>query len=507
MNSDISFGPFNYTILFVYLAGMIGIGLWLARRQKTTEDYFLAGRRMPWGIVAMSIFASLTSAISYMGVPSRAYQENISMIAGFLIGPILAIFLVYVFFPFYYRLKVTTSYEYIDRRFGRPARFSVSALFLLARLGWLGTVIFAPSLALNIATGINLYVAIILMGVLATTYTTLGGLSAVLWTDVAQFVILVGGGIWVSISLLMEVPGGFDGIWAIGSAADPPRTGGFNWNFSLTELCAPAAMISVFFMTMQDYGTDQVTVQRLMSVRGFRGMAKAILTNSVFDILIIGMLLFMGMGLFAYYQAYPNLLDKGIKPDQILPFYIMQALPNGVSGLVITAIFAAAMSSMDSGIHSISTVVINDFVRPLRRTPLEDRADLALARTLVVIIGIVATVVAFWVSNFKHILEASATFVGLFNGPILALFLMGVLTRRAHFGGWLTGMVIAIGGTLYFQKYTSLHWYYYFPSSFAIAFVTGYVMSLLIPGRLGQPQHTLWGRHSLAATTGQDTTE
>ncbi len=487
------FGALNYVILFVYLAAMVAVGAWMARRQKTTEDYFLAGRNMPWLVVSMSIFASLTSAISYMGVPSRAYDENISMIAGFLVGPLVAVALIYMFLPFYHRLNVTTSYEYIAKRFGQPARYVVSALFLLARLGWLGTVIFAPSLALNVATGMPLWMAIVLMGMLATLYTALGGLSAVLWTDLAQFVILVGGGVWVSVSLINGVPGGFDEIMNV--ARDTGRTGGFSWTFSLTEMTATAAMLAFFLSCLHDYGVDQVTVQRILAVRNFRGMAKAVLLNSVFDILIIGMLLFIGIGMFAYYQAFPNLLDEGIKSDRLLPFYIMQALPAGVSGLVITAIFAAAMSSMDSGIHTVSTVLINDFVRPLRSTPASDQHDLVLARILVVVLGVVATVVAFWITGFAHILEASQTFLGMFTGPILALFLLGVLSRRASFAGWIVGVVVGIALTYYVQKFTQIHWLYYFPISFGSSVVVSYLMSLAIPGTLADATLTIWRKN------------
>ena len=518
-SSAIAFGTWNYTVLFIYLGAMVAVGVWLTRKQKTSEEYFLAGRRMPWLVVSMSMFASLTSAISYMGIPSRAYEENISMIAGFMAGPIVAILLIVLFLPFYHRLRVTTSYEYIDKRFGQPARFSVSGLFILARLGWLGTVIFAPAKALEVATGIDLYLAILLMGALATSYTALGGLRAVLWTDVAQFLILVGGAVWVGVSLLQAVPDGFDGIWRI--ASESGRTGGFHWRINLFEMTAITAIVATFLTTTQDYGTDQVTVQRLLSVKSFRGMAKAVLLNSVFDIVIVAMLLFLGLGMFAYFTTYPERLGDGIEKDKLLPFYIMHALPQGVSGLIIAAIFAAAMSSMDSGIHSLSTVITNDFVRPLRpHGPTEDsdRFDLILARILVVGLGLVGTLVAFWVSSFTHLLEAASAVLGLFNGPILSLFLLGVLTRRGRFGGWLVGAICGILVTLMLQALdfsdgtvrlfsrgenpVKVHWYYYFPASFFTSLLVGYSISLLMGGDPAAKELTVWGRRDLATRDG-----
>jgi len=206
------FGALNYTILGVYLVLMFAVGVYVAGRQRTTEDYFLAGRRMPWLVVAMSMFASVTSATSYMGLPGDAYSENCSLILLGVSGLFVAPILIFVFFPFYRRLGVTTSFEYIGHRFGQPARLTVSALFLLARLGWLGVVIYSPALAISVATGVNLYSAIVLMGVLAVSYTVIGGLAAVLWTDVLQFVILTGGALWVAATLIASVPEGLTGI-------------------------------------------------------------------------------------------------------------------------------------------------------------------------------------------------------------------------------------------------------------------------------------------------------
>ena len=157
---------------------------------------------MPWFIVALSMFASVTSAITYIGVAGTVYAENTSIVLAAIISPLVTPFLIYLFYPFYRRLKVTTSYEYIQRRYGDGARYAVSVLFLFARLGWLGTVIYVPALTLSVVTGINLTLAILLMGILATVYTVLGGLAAVLWTDALQFVILIGGALWVALELI-----------------------------------------------------------------------------------------------------------------------------------------------------------------------------------------------------------------------------------------------------------------------------------------------------------------
>jgi len=475
----VTFGLLNYAVLVGYLTVMVVIGLRFAGKQKTTEDYFLAGRRMPWLVVGMSMFASLTSAISYMGIPGTAYNENASFIvlglSSILVSPILVV----VFYPFYRHLNVTTSYEYVLRRYGKLAHYSVSGLFLLARLGWLGTVIYAPALALSVVTDIPLWLAILMMGVLATTYTVLGGLSAVLWTDLMQYLILVGGAIWVAVHLSGVVPGGVTGIVQLAREKGHLISWEFSWDQYLFQLTIFGVCLSTLCQLMHDYGTDQVTVQRLMSVKTYRGMVRAIVFNAMSDLVMIGLLSFVGLGLFAYYSTFPEKLAAGTSGDRVLPYFIMQALPNGVSGLLITAIFAAAMSSMDSGINSISTVVICDFIRPLRKRVTDESRDVLLARWWTLALGAFATLVAFFVAHIEHILKASATFISTFGGPILALFLLGMLTRRTNFYGWLLGTIVAVPATLWLNLATEVHFINYFPFAFGVCALVGYLASWL----------------------------
>jgi len=469
-----SFGTVNTVILGIYLLGMLGIGLCFARRQRTREDYFLAGRNMPWLPVAMSMFASLTSAITFMAVPATAYRENVALVVVCLVSPLLAPVLIFGIYPIYRRLNVTTAYEYIGHRFGATAHLAVSGLFILARLGWMGTVIYAPALALNVATGLNLHLGIVLMGIMATAYTVMGGLAAVLWTDVVQYVILVGGAIWVAVVLVIRVPGGVQGIIDVGQAAGHIQ--GAGWELSLTAMSVPVVAVSFFLQMMQDYGTDQVTVQRMLAVRSRRGVMRAVLFNAGTDAVMIALLLFIGLGLFAFYRAVPG--GAGVDVDSILPHFIMTQLPVGVSGLVISAIFAAAMSSMDSGINSLATVIENDFVGIWRRADEEEMAGVMRARVLTLVLGIAATGLAFYISRIGHLIKGFATFMSLFNAPVLALFLLGLLSRHARFGGWVAGVAVALPATLWLQKSAGVHWVYYFPFSFACTFAIGWGVSL-----------------------------
>ncbi len=477
MTEHATFSTLNYSILIVYLLAMVGIGAWFAGRQKTTEDYFLGGRKMPWLIVGMSMYASLTSAITFIALPATAYKENISFLVVSLVSPLVAPFLILIFYPFYHRLRVVTSYEYIDHRFGRPARFAVSGLFILARLGWLGTVIYAPALALSTVTSIPLAICIVMMGAMATLYTALGGLAADIWTDVAQFVIMIGGAIWLVVTLVTQVPDGAAGILKL--ASDTGRLHILSLDFNLYAMSGIVVAITYFFQLMQDYGTDQTTVQRMMAIPTLRGVAKAIFFNAVVDFVIVATLLFIGLGLFAYHAAFPEMLPDGLKNDQLLPYYIIHALPDGVSGLLITALFAAAMSSMDSGISCVSTVIVNDFVKPLRGGSDNDAQDLRLARWLTFALGVFATGLAFYISSFNQLIEAYSSIISLFNAPILALFLLGIFSRRCQLGHWIFGAALGVAANLCVQNYTKVHWIYYFPLSLGLSFGAAWLASRL----------------------------
>lgn len=466
------FGIVNLGILLLYLAAMLAIGLHFMRRQQDTEAYFLASRAMPWLPVAMSMFASLTSAVTFMGLPARAYEENVSLLVVCIVSPLLVPLLTLVLYPAYRKQGVTTSYEFIGMKFGRPGRTAVSALFILARLGWMGTVIYAPAMALSVATGLPLPLTISLMGIMATAYTALGGLAAVLWTDVVQFIILVGGAFWIAITLAQDVNGGIEGI--LSTALEAGRFDIASLSLNLFQMSGLAVGISFFLQMLQDYGTDQVTVQRMLAIKDDRGVFKASLFNAGTDFFMIALLHFIGLGLFALYQQTPP--PDALPADSVLPHFIIHNLPVGISGLLIAAIFAAAMSSMDSGINSLATVIENDFIKHFNLA--SPQHAVRRARWLTVGLGLLATALAFYVSQMSNIIAAFATFMGLFNAPVLALFILAFLCRHARFAAWCVSLPIAIGITWYAKKSVGIHWVYLFPLSFLVSFSISWSLSM-----------------------------
>jgi Na+/proline symporter len=258
----------------------------------------------------------------------------------------------------------------------------------------------------------------------------------------------------------------------------------FDWT-DLGQLTLLSAMVGWFFVFLHDYGTDQITVQRLMAVRSDQGVVKAIAFNAVNDLIINGMLIFIGIGIFVYFEVYPERFVQGIQPDGVLPFYVMHALPSGVSGLVITAIFAAAMSSVDSGINSLSTVVVTDFIKPFFPHLRHRFSDIALARQLTILLGGIATLAAVYASRIGNIVQMWMQVMGLFAAPILAIFVLGMLTRRATFKGWLIGACGGIVLTVYLQQTQSdrMMEIWYFPVSFVVTTFIGYTVSFYLAQR------------------------
>ena len=467
----------DFSILLIYISLILGVGIWVSRGQHSVKDYFLAGGNMPWWAVGMSMFASLTSAVTFMGLPGFAYGGNIALLVVPLVSLILAPILMFVFYPVYVRHGVTTSYDYIAIRFGEIPRKTVASLFLLARLGWLGTVVFAPALALSLATGMPQWQCILLIGALATMYTVFGGMKAVIWTDVIQFVILAGGATWVMVSLIQSADGGLASIWQTHHSEGRE---GIHLSWSWTEMTAAAVFIHFFLQMMQDYGTDQVTVQRLLSTRNLSSLRRAIAFNTGTDMIIITLLLFIGMGLYAYGLAHPGMIPADLSGDQVLPYYIIHMLPAGLSGLLIAGIFAAAMSSVDSGINSMAAVTVHDLLKSDQGEPAVH--PLRTARVCTVVYGGGATLVAFYVQTIDGIIEAFAHFMSLFSAPVLALFLMGLFSTRVRFRDWLPGLTVALPVTLWLQHASDISWVFYFPASFLICVVISCMSMLLFSG-------------------------
>ena len=357
------FAPIDYIVFAVYLAASVAIGLWFVKEQRTVKDYFLAGQSMNWFVVAISVIAALFSGISYLGAPTEVYSNDmtyaVTLLSFFIATPVVAL----VFVPFFYRLNLYSAYEYLEKRFDLQVRVWSSAMFILRVIFYLALAIYAPALALAEVTGLPLSFSVLLIGVLTTVYTTLGGMKAVIWTDVMQFFVLLGGQIVVAWVAMSRIPGGAAGAFQIAADAGKLNFANFDWDLTV-RVTFWGALLGGLFNNLVQMGTDQISVQRYLTAKSLPEAQKSLWFKLIITLPLVIIFYLMGAVLFAFYQSHPDISPGEFKQkDRILPYFVITQLPKGVPGLLIAAIFAATMSTVSSGINALSTASIIDFYR------------------------------------------------------------------------------------------------------------------------------------------------
>ena len=479
------FTALDNTVLVLYIVLVVGMGSFFFRGQRNTEDYFLAGRENALGRgrrldLCHPVLRHQPAGQSRLGLRKRR-DPGPDLSDHSPLHPIV----LWVFLPFYHRLRVFTAYEYLERRFNPSVRLASSLLFLLLRGSYLAVVIYAPSLVLSTVTGLELKWTIFIVGGLATLYTLLGGMKAVIWTDVVQAAVLFGGLILVTVILILRVEGGMDEIVAAASDGGPFRIE-LGWG-TWAEVTLWAVLVNGFFIHLSMYGADQMTLQRYLTTPSLRAGRNSMLLNAIMVTPAAALLLFVGGALFVFYQQYPDRLADGLKGDAVLPHFVIHELPAGVSGVFIAAMFAAAMSTIDSAINSLSTSSMKDLYQRFLSPEAEERTYLNLSRLFTVFWGGTATFFALYIENFPNILAASKTLAGFFTGSMLGIFLLGVLTTRTTPAGALTGAVAGFVAVSSAAQWSSMSFLWYAPLGSVVTLASGYVVSLCT-ARIPLPQ-------------------
>ncbi|MBJ7882127.1 sodium/solute symporter [Gelidibacter salicanalis] len=472
------FGVLNYTILALYLLISVLIGLYFARKQKSTDDYFSGGGRIPWWASGLSVFGTLLSAITFMAIPAKAFVTDWSFfflnITAILITPLIA----FVFIPFFNKLKIKTAYEYLEDRFNYTARAFGSFSFILFQLGRIGIVLLLPSLAISIVTGIPVEISILIMGVLCVFYTTFGGIEAVIWTDVMQVIVLLGGSVLAVAWIMLHTETSFGDMITYASERDKFNIANMNFNF--TESTFWVVFIGGLASAMVTQGTDQTIVQRYLTSSSVKDSQKTLYTNAVLT--LPATIIFFGIGtlLFMFYSEMPGKLSPAMSNnDSIFPWYIVRELPMGVSGLLVAGIFSAAMSSISSSLNSVSTAYCNDFHMHFK-PGVNDHKLLKIARIVTVVTGVLGVLLALWMasSNIKSLWDQFYRFLGLFTGGLGGMFLLGMLTKRANATGTLMGLVVSALLIWYISVFTEINFLMYSFFGVASCFTFGYIFSL-----------------------------
>jgi solute:Na+ symporter, SSS family len=478
------FGTVNYCVLFGYLLAMLGVGVYFARRNRTTDDYFRGGKHIPWWAAGCSIFATMLSSLTFTGIPSKAFAQDWVYAVGNFMIPVVAVVGVYVALPFYRRIDATSAYEYLEKRFSRGVRLFGSASFTLYHVFRMAVVMSLTGLALSVATPLTPQQSVLLMGVLSIIYCTMGGIEAVIWTDTIQTVVLLGGGLLALILLIGGTDGGLAGTMLAAQNADKLRIANFHWDVTDAQLALWIVVIGALGQNISSYTADQAVVQRYMTTKDQKLAARSIWTNAVMT--IPATLLFFGIGtaLFAFYHSHPEKLDATITTDQIFPLFIANEMPIGVAGLIVAGIFSAAQSTVSTSMNSTATTIVTDFMRPFHACSTE-RGYLNAARAITCVMGIVGTLLGliFVDPEIKSLFDTFIKVIGLFMGVLGGLFVLGVLTRKANAFGALTGAFVGAMVMFLLWKFTNVNGYLYTVSGIVTCVVAGYVASVVRGGQ------------------------
>lgn len=470
----------DYAVWAAYLAAILGMGVYFSRRERATDDFFLGGRRVPWWAAGISVFGTQLSAITFMAIPAKVYATDWTYMIAQATIIMVAPLIVFYYLPVFRSLQITTAYEYLERRFGLVVRLLASTVFCLMQLGRMGIVLYLPALALSAVTNLNVYTCVLVMGVICTIYTVLGGIEAVIWTDVIQVIVLMGGAFLCVIVAAARVEGGLAGIIRIGSDAGKFHT--FHWTWDYTLPAVWVVLIGNVFANLIPYSSDQTVVQRYLTTPSRKQAARAVWTNAALTVPGAVLFFFLGTALYAYYRTAPENLNPSLSTDAILPWFLARELPVGLTGLVLAAVFAAAMSSLDSSMNSMATVLVTDFYYRFRPASSDGRR-LLLARILTVALGAFGTTCALLMASFPiaSLWDLFMTGLGLLGSGLAGVFLLGVFTQRTNSRGALAGFAASTIVLVLVQRHTTIHFFLYAPLGIFSCTLIGYAISRLLP--------------------------
>lgn len=478
-------------VIILYFAALLCIGVFFSKRQKNANDYFKGGERIPWWAAGLSLFGTALSAITFMAIPAKAFSTDWSYML-FNVGIVLvAPVIMFIFIPFFRKLDITTAYQYLEIRFNSLIRVICSLAFIIFQVGRMGVVLFLPAIAINIVTGFNIFLCIALMGVFSILYTRMGGIEAVVWTDALQVVILLGGAIFAIFHIVAQIPGGWSETMTI--AIDCSKLNLGDCSFDFTNPTVWTVLIATCFTNLTMYGTDQSMVQRYLTTSSKKAAQKSVLTNALLTIPATIIFFFIGTVLFVFYKTYPTELSPAMENvDAVFPYYIYTKLPKGLIGLLISGIFAAAMSTLSGSMNSAATAFEVDirpklFPKSVMATGADDkRWELKRAKRTTMIIGVLSLLFAFLMATWdiNSLWDEFNTILGLILGSMGGLFFLGMVTKRASAKGALIGMVVSIIVQALVARYTPVYLLLYTTVGFVTCFVVGYVASLFFPTKI-----------------------
>lgn len=474
----------DYILFGSYLLASVLIGLLFVKEQRTMKDFFLAGRSMGSVVVAISVMAAMFSGISYLGGPAEVYVNGLAfgwvLFSFFIATPITTIFIL----PFFYRARFITAYQYLEERFSLPARLLASGLFILRVLLWLGAATYAPALALQQATGLSLEFSILATGILTTLYTMMGGMKAVIWTDVMQFCVLFGGQIVILLVAVGKIPGGLGEVIHVAQTHGQPMPLA-SWDPTV-RLTWASVILGGAILNLVQMATDQVAVQRYMTAKDVKTAQRGLWYKLIVTVPVLGLFYGTGSVLRAFYNHHPDPLATHAieKADQILPWFVVHELPTGLAGVLVAAIFAASMSTISAGLNSLASATMVDFQQRLTDKPLpDDERQIFQARMWTLFYGVLVVALAFVVGQLGTLVEVTNTIIGLVGGPILGMFLCGIFIGRIGPKAILIATILGFAVSLLVKLNTDISFVWITSVGAGVTILLAGALSFILPGR------------------------
>lgn len=452
---------FDYIIIIAYLIIITVVGIISGGKQKSIKDYFLGADVVPWWAVCFAIVAAETSTLTFISIPGLAYLTNLNFLQltfGYLLGRIIVAFL---FLPAYFQGELSTAYAFLENRFGYKTRSFASIIFMFTRTAADGVRLFATAIPLKLMLNIDYPLAILIIGLVALLYTSFGGVRGIIWVDVIQFLIYIGGAFVSGILLINLIPGGFEKIISVASEFKKFDLINLGLSDGLSSFFTKpytliAGIIGGAFLSMASHGTDQLIVQRLLATKNLKNAQKAIIGSGVIIVFQFAIFLLVGVLLFVYYGK------LNMRSDEVFPYFIINVIPTGLKGLIIAGLFAAALSTLAGSISSLSSATVLDILVPYFKKFDDDKKKLFASRLITIIWAVLLILVAFlFMESSQAVVEIALSIASFTYGGLLGTFLLGLLNKKASqedaLAGFVAGIFLMI--TVISLKLTAWTWF------------------------------------------------